>query len=35
VQSGEAILAIKLYRQMHGVSWGDAKAAVEKLAAQS
>jgi hypothetical protein len=31
-QAGEEILAIKLYRQMHGVSLADAKAVVEKLA---
>jgi hypothetical protein len=30
-QAGEKILAIKLYRQMHGASLTDAKAAVEKL----
>jgi hypothetical protein len=31
-QGRENILAIKLYRQIHGVSLADAKAAVEKLA---
>jgi ribosomal protein L7/L12 len=31
-QAGEKIMAIKLYRQMHGASLADAKAAVEKLA---
>jgi hypothetical protein len=31
-QAGEMILAMKLYRQIHPVSWLDAKAAVEKLA---
>jgi predicted Ser/Thr protein kinase len=30
-QAGEMILAMKLYRQIHQVSWLDAKAAVEKL----
>jgi tRNA A-37 threonylcarbamoyl transferase component Bud32 len=32
-QAGEVILAIKLYRQMHGASLADAKAAVKKLMA--
>ena len=30
-QAGEMFLAMKLYRQIHQVSWLDAKAAVEKL----
>jgi len=34
-QAGEKKLAIKLYRQIHGVSLADAKAAVEKLAGDS
>jgi tRNA A-37 threonylcarbamoyl transferase component Bud32 len=34
-QAGERKLAIKLYRQIHGVSLADAKAAVEKLAGRS
>jgi len=34
-QAGEKILAIKLYRQMHGASLADAKAAVEKIAGHS
>jgi hypothetical protein len=34
-QAGEKILAIKLYRQIHGVPLADAKAAVEKLAGHS
>jgi ribosomal protein L7/L12 len=32
-QAGERKLAIKLYRQIHGVSLADAKTAVEKLLA--
>jgi len=35
VNAGEKILAIKLYRQMHGASLEDAKAAVEKLAGEA
>lgn len=31
-QAGEMILAMKLYRQIHQVSWWNARAAVEKLA---
>jgi tRNA A-37 threonylcarbamoyl transferase component Bud32 len=34
-QAGEKKLAIKLYRQIHGASAADAKAAVEKLAGHS
>jgi tetratricopeptide (TPR) repeat protein len=34
-QAGKKVLAIKLYRQMHGASLADAKAAVEKLTVQS
>jgi len=33
-QAGEMILAIKLYRQIHGAPLADAKAAVEKLVGQ-
>jgi Tfp pilus assembly protein PilF len=35
VQAGETIMAVKLYRQIHGGSFADAKAAVEKLASGS
>ncbi|HUD47554.1 MAG TPA: hypothetical protein VMR33_12030, partial [Candidatus Baltobacteraceae bacterium] len=34
-QADEKVLAIKLYRQIHGASLADAKAAVEKLASQA
>jgi tRNA A-37 threonylcarbamoyl transferase component Bud32 len=34
-QAGEKILAMKLYRQIHGVSLVDAKAVVEKLAGEA
>jgi hypothetical protein len=32
IQAGETIMAIKLYRQIHGMSFADAKAAVDNLA---